>query len=156
MRDPHTGATTYTGYVRPGRHPMRATPVEPLHVWQRVDLLNGNLVLVPSSARHRIGPIDGGFAHAYADFDYCARARAAGVPVILAPGTFGTCPRNPPRRRPESRAEAVRELHHPKARPPASQVRYLSRHGGPEWPLYFFAPYVRLLLTGDPSGGRPR
>lgn len=149
MRDPVSNGVTYTGYVLPGRHPLKLLPVTPAHVWQRVDALNGNLVLIPRSAMERIGHIDGEFAHAYGDFDYCARALAAGLPVVLAAGTFGTCARNAPGTKPGTRREALRQMHHPKSLPPASQIRYLSRHGGLMWPLYVATPYVRLLLTGD-------
>ena len=62
---------------------------------QRADTFNGNVVLIPWSARVAVGPIDGAFPHAYADDDYGLRATALGVPIVQAPGAVGTCPRNP-------------------------------------------------------------
>jgi GT2 family glycosyltransferase len=146
MRDPQTGQPTYGGYRQLGRHPLRTVPVPPAPTVQHVDLLNGNLLLVPARIRSQVGPVDGGFAHAYADFDYCARARKRGFAVLLAAGTFGECPRNPPLEA-TGRWGQLKRLHSPKGSPPRSQIRYLSRHGGAEWPMYLAGPYLRILAN---------
>lgn len=95
MRDADGLRTTYSGFNRPGLHPLRLALVEPLNTAQPIDTFNGNLVLVPFGVARKLGAIDGGYAHALADIDYGYRARQAGIAVTLAPGTYGACPRNP-------------------------------------------------------------
>jgi GT2 family glycosyltransferase len=96
MRDPESLQTTYSGFRREGHHPLRLSIVEPGTDVRQIDTFNGNLVLVPVQIARKLGPIDGEYAHALADIDYGYRANLAGIPVLLAAGTFGTCPRNPP------------------------------------------------------------
>jgi len=151
MRDPDTAVVTYTGYRRVDRHPLHLRAVQPDNgVATEVDALNGNFVAVPASVQERVGKIDGAFAHAYADFDYSFRTSQAGFKVLLAPGTFGTCPRNPTTGA-RSRREALRRLRAPKGSPLRSQVRFLRRHGGWEWPIYLAGPYVKALMK--PAAG---
>jgi GT2 family glycosyltransferase len=96
MRDPATDVVTYSGMRRTGIHPLSFTMITPSCHIQPIEAFNGNLVLVPVSVAKSLGGIDGGFSHALADIDYGLRCQRAGIPVALAPGTFGTCPRNPP------------------------------------------------------------
>lgn len=96
MRDPNTGAVSYSGLRRSGRHPLRFGRVDPVAVTQPVETFNGNLVLVPVQVSLRLGGIDGGFSHGLADIDYGLRCTRAGIPVLLAPGTYGSCARNLP------------------------------------------------------------
>jgi GT2 family glycosyltransferase len=95
MRDPSTGSVTYSGLRRHGPHPLSFALVPPQETLQQIDTFNGNLVVVPVSVARRLGGIDGGFSHALADIDYGLRSMRAGVAVVLAPGTQGTCSRNP-------------------------------------------------------------
>jgi GT2 family glycosyltransferase len=95
MRDPMSGTVSYSGLRRGGAHPLRFDRVDPESVAQPVETFNGNLVLIPGHVAFRIGGIDGGFSHGLADIDYGLRCTRAGIPVILAPGTYGSCPRNP-------------------------------------------------------------
>ncbi len=97
VRDPDSATTTYGGLRRAGAHPLGFSLVEPGAVATPVDAMNGNVVLLRAELARDLGGIDGHFSHALADIDYAARATRRGVPVVLAPGTFGTCPRNPPR-----------------------------------------------------------
>ncbi|MBP1135099.1 GT2 family glycosyltransferase [Arthrobacter sp. PvP023] len=142
MRDPESLQTTYSGFKREGRHPLRLSIVEPGAEVRPIDTFNGNLVLVPGHVARRLGSIDGEYAHALADIDYGYRAKLAGMPVLLAAGTFGTCPRNPP-----SPAMSLKSMWksfvgvkgggHPK-----SLLRIL-RLGAPRlFPLFFGATYV--------------
>lgn len=96
MRDPVTGETTYGGFRQHNRKPLKFFPVQPTANPQPIDTFNGNLVLVPEPAAHRMGGIDGAYAHALADIDYGLRARNLGIQCLLAPGTYGSCARNPP------------------------------------------------------------
>jgi GT2 family glycosyltransferase len=95
MRDPSSGDVTYSGLHRKGLHPLNFGLAAPGLKPVGVDTFNGNLVLVPISVARELGGIDGGFSHAFADIDYGLRCQRLGIRVLLAPGTFGLCPRNP-------------------------------------------------------------
>jgi GT2 family glycosyltransferase len=95
VRDPHSGEVSYSGMRRKGLHPLSYQVVPPLKRVQEIDTFNGNLVVVPVSLARALGGIDGKFSHGLADIDYGLRSRRAGVPVLLASGTYGTCSRNP-------------------------------------------------------------
>ena len=98
LLDPDTNEITYSGVVRSWWHPLRTRLVEPGDCPQEADMFNGNVVLVPRRVYERVGAIDGGFSHGQADFDYGLRAKRAGFRVVVAPGSFGTCPRGEPAR----------------------------------------------------------
>ena len=151
LRDPHTGELTYSGVRRRGFHPLRVELVRPSNVPMPVETFNGNVVLVPRQAASVVGPIDGAFVHGAADFDYGLRAVGVGVANILVPGTVGTCPRDHPLEPWRDRSRPPRErlalLLGPKGAPPRARARYLRRHGGPAWPVYWAAPYVRAALS---------
>ena len=91
------GALTYGGLVGLGRsRPLayrlvQPDPVSPL----LVQTLNGNFVVTSVKTAIEIGGIQGGYTHAFADIDYGIRATQKGMEVILAPGFFGICERNP-------------------------------------------------------------
>ncbi|WP_104099806.1 glycosyltransferase family 2 protein [Cryobacterium sp. M96] len=96
MRDPDTSKITYSGMRRNGRHPLNLALIMPTAQSQLVDTFNGNLVAVPVEAARVVGGIDGEFSHAFADIDYGFRCQRLGIDVVLAPGTYGACPRNAP------------------------------------------------------------
>jgi GT2 family glycosyltransferase len=149
VRDPDTGAITYGGQRRVGRHPQRFASVAPGADAQDIDTFNGNVVLIPWRAALRVGDIDGGFPHAYADYDYGLRAKAMGVPMLLAPGTVGTCRANVRARLTGSLRARWRHIQSPKGMPWRAQVRYYRRHSGPEWPLYLAWSYAKRLFLGS-------
>lgn len=146
MRDPISRQTTYSGFHRLGRHPLRLGLVEPGPTVRPVDTFNGNLVLVPMNIAISLESIDGEYAHAFADIDYGYRAKAAGVSVLLAPGTYGTCPRNPGRKWSGVREEwrsftGVKGGGHP------GSIRKILRVGAPRtYPFYFCAIYLLWWL----------
>lgn len=141
MRDPEHLHTTYSGFSRRGHHPLRLSLVEPGHDVIPVDTFNGNLVLVPMPVAMMLGSIDGEYAHALADIDYGYRAKLAEVEILLAPGTYGNCPRNSPRPWLNTKEEwktftGVKGGGHP-----ASLMKIL-RIGAPRtFPIYFVATY---------------
>jgi GT2 family glycosyltransferase len=95
-RDSATGVTTYGGLVPSGRHPLALSLVQPpTDTAREVVTFNGNVVLVPLAVARALGGIDGAFRHAGADIDYGIRASRMSFAAVLAPGTFGTCSRNP-------------------------------------------------------------
>lgn len=151
MRDPNTSEVTYSGVRRLGIHPLRVATVEPQVYPQIVDMFHGNLVLVSRRASCAVGPIDGNFSHAQADFDYALRARRVGLINVLAPGTFGSCVHDgSPAPWLELGVPAtgrLRILFGRKGLPPRSAARYLRRHGGPLWPVFWVAPYVKMIVS---------
>ena len=159
LRDPATGELTYSGLRRRGLHPLRMDRVAPADEPVEIDTFNGNVVLVSHSARRKIGPIDGAMGHAAADFDYGFRAKHAGVQPFLAPGTVGTCARNKGERPWVDQSLPLRQrlrlLLGPKGLPPRARARYLIRHGGPAWFVFWLAPYVREVPSSvHPSDSR--
>jgi GT2 family glycosyltransferase len=130
-----------------GLHPLRVELVQPADRPVVVSMFNGNVVLIPREVRTVLGSIDGKFAHGLADFDYGLRAAKAGITSVLAPRTVGTCNRRAPATPwlgPELGMRARLDyLFGPKGFPPRSAARYLRRHGGLLWPLFWVAPYVR-------------
>ncbi len=149
VRDPITGLLTYSGFRRRGRHPLQMDLVVPADEPVEVETFNGNVVLVPRSVARKIGPIDGALVHSAADFDYGLRAGEAGLMNSLTPGTVGTCARNtnpsPWLDRSIPPGQRLRLLLGPKGLPPRARARYLSRHGGPFWFLFWLASYVQAV-----------
>lgn len=149
VRDPDTSGKTYGGRNRRGRHPQRFSSVPQADHIQRASAFNGNVVLIPRSARSIVGPIDGSFAHAYADDDYSLRTSQLGVPIICAAGTVGICSPNPAGTAPDSMRLAWMQLQGPKGLPWRSQVRYLRRHGGLLWPAYLAWGYGKAMTRAS-------
>jgi GT2 family glycosyltransferase len=150
LRDPETGELTYSGVRRSGIHPLRVQLVRPRDTPAEVETFNGNVVLISRAVREAVGPIDGRFAHAIADFDYGRRAAQANVVNLLGPGTIGTCTREQ-RVRPWldpncSRSARVCALFGPKGIPPRSTARYLRHYGGRSWPVFWLGSYAKALL----------
>ena len=130
VRDPGNGEITYSGMRRNGSHPLRFARVNPTERAQAVDTFNGNIVAVPVAVARRLEGIDGDFSHGLADIDYGLRCNWLGIPVLLAPGTFGTCPRNEP----PARGSALEDWH-----------RFTGRKGGGN-----FASLRRIIVKGHP------
>jgi GT2 family glycosyltransferase len=163
LRDPVTGELTYSGIRRRGLHPLRVDLVAPTDEPVEVETFNGNAVFVPRAVADKVGPFDGEFVHAAADLDYGLRARAAGVSVLLAPGAVGTCARGsdqaPWLDRSVSAWTRLRFLLGPKGVPPRARARYLRRHGGPIWILFWLTPYIRAapsIMRPTQQGSSPR
>ncbi len=151
IHDPNSGEPTYGGVRRRDWHPLRFELVPPADEPVEAETLHGNLALVTRAAADVIGTLDRGFGHATADFDYGLRARALGIPVLIAPGRAGFCSRNSEAGTwsdPALGARArLQSLLGPKGLPPRSMARYLRRHGGRAWPLFWSALYVKFALS---------
>ena len=136
---------TYGGLVKYDKHPFHFKPVYARDTLISADTFNGNLVFIPIAISKAIGPIDGEFAHAYADIDYGLRARAQGVKIGVIPGFIGICETNPqPKYR--SLTEELKGLLRVKATPLKSQIRFLKRHGGIFLVVFIVTPFFRVLL----------
>ncbi len=152
--DPSTGKRTYGGwYKRPRGFHIDFIPVEPSPDHStRVDTMNGNVVLIPTSIATAIGNMEGGFRHRLADWDYGQRAVMAGFPIVLAPGYLGRCKGNSDERTWRDGSIPLsarwRDLMSPRGMNPREWLIYTRRHFGWRWPLYFPSPYLRALLNG--------
>ena len=148
--DPDTGVPTYGGVERADWHPLRFRLVAPTDGEPRpVSTFNGNVVLVARAVYRRVGGIDGGFSHAYADIDYGLRAGGLGIHAVVSGTPVGTCPRGPGapwRDTSLPLTTRYRLMLSRKGVPIGSSARYLRRHGGRLWPVYFLATYVKLAV----------
>jgi GT2 family glycosyltransferase len=143
--DPDSGKETYGGRMRVDPHPQRFSIVAISDSVQEVQNFNGNCVLIPASVRQLLGPIDGSFPHAFADDDYGQRAMTRGVTMMQAPSFVGYCAPNPPRPVPDGFLERWRHYESPKVLPWRAQYRYMRRHGGANWPVWFTASFLRRI-----------
>jgi GT2 family glycosyltransferase len=158
--DPASGALTYGGLRREGPHPLAFALVQPPNgatEAERADAFNGNIVLMPVHIARTVGPIDGGFSHAYADVDYGMRATSKGVPIWVLGGTAGYCSRNPAVSH-HSLVAAWRSYTGQKgAGNPRSLRRYLHRHNARSWWFFYLASYAlwwgRTLRRAARRGG---
>lgn len=141
MRDPLSSDVTYSGLRRRGLHPLSFEVCQMSSTVESVEIFNGNLVLVPASVAEVIGGIDGGYSHALADIDYGFRAKLKSIGVKLAPGSLGTCARNPT---PPSRPIAAEWKHFvgPKgAGNPKSMKKILKLAAPQTWVIYYLTSY---------------
>lgn len=142
VRDPISSLTTYSGFVRRGLHPLSFAIVDPTSDPQAVDTLNGNFVLVPVSVARRMGGIERRFAHALADIDYGLRCGGLGIDVILAPGSYGRCAKNPPLPKESLIASWRRFLSAKGGGHRGSMHLFLERHSGNKWILFMLYSYI--------------
>lgn len=154
-----TGTTTYSGVCRQyWWWPLRFSLVEPQSKPVRCDTMSGNCVLIPREVVRLIGNLDDSFKHYLGDYDYGLRASKQGASVWLAPGYIGTCNLSKLERRKQVKIDFknVREkLEQPKglaiADTDLTSLRewkvFSKRHGGYLWPIYWIAPYRRLLFA---------
>jgi len=155
MRDPESGETTYGGMRRNGRHPLAFALVEPGAEPIAVAAMNGNLVLVPAATARVLGGIDGEFSHSLADIDYATRSAREGTPVMLAPGTFGTCPRNTVHSARGLREEWSAFTSTKGGGNSRSTARILRRLAPATWWLWWTATYVVWWARRARRPGRP-
>ena len=146
---PDSDAISYAGANRPNRRrPTHFELVEPTDRLQKCDSMNGNLVLISKFVFRRLDGFDSSFRHAMSDFDFGLRATDQGFGVWLAPGAFGTCPRDhldqPWTNRDLTIGRRIRLLVSPKGLPPGDWLRFTHRHAGRFWPAYFASPYLRF------------
>lgn len=153
IRDPDTGERSYGGVtkkisgLRLDFVPELPHDQEPV----RCDTMNGNFIFVPACVAGRLGNLDEAFRHQLGDFDYGLRATAAGIPIIVAPGYYGSCADNPRngtwRDLSQPLSERWRHLLSPKGAPFREWNLYTCRHFGWRWPLYALSPYLKTILA---------
>lgn len=159
---PSATVASYGGARRSGFHPFRLRRLSLADHPQPCDTMNGNAVLVPGAAARSLGGIDPVFigVQGMADTDYGLRARALGQPIIVAPGSVGTCAPNgaPPPWRDSALGwrQRIAALWGPKGYPWPAWSRFVRRHGGPLWPLWLAMPYARGALDALRPVNAPR
>jgi glycosyltransferase involved in cell wall biosynthesis len=156
--DPDSGATSTGGMQRRGWYDVRV--MDPADQPQMCDSINGNIVLVPRAAEERIGALDPAYTHFFADGDYGIRARAAGIPVLLAPGRLGECRLNPIANSSFDPGLPLRQrwqrMLGPKGyRPPRQWWAFVRAHAPRPKLAYWIAPYALFGLESL-AGGRIR
>lgn len=153
MLDEETGRTSYGGF-RLGNKllPSSARLVEPdPDKPLAVDMVNGNLLLVPRGAAEVLGPISDVFIQTMGDWDYGMRGLKAGFGLWIAPGHFGHCTANVGARPHWSGAhrtlrDRYRMIHHPRSMPFKTRAVFLLRHFPLLSPWLLISPYVTMPL----------
>lgn len=152
VRDPVSGNLSYGGSRRasPRWRPFLAHNVEPGGEPAAVDIINGNVVLVPHAVATRLGNLDPTFEHAMGDTDYALRARRAGITILQTGRFVGDCSRNAVRGTLRDRAAPLRQrltdAMSRKGLPPRSWWTLCRRHGGLLWPAHFAWGYTKVIL----------
>jgi GT2 family glycosyltransferase len=148
MRDPVSGGTSYGGGLRTTFHPMHfenvdPDPTQPLEV----DVLNGNMLLIPQPIADVVGGVGKGLVQNGADFEYCVRARRHGFKSLLLPATFGACAENDwgPKKR---GIQGLRKMLKPRHLPFGPTMWFFKSMAGPTWPIWYVISYVKAFLTG--------
>lgn len=156
-RDAQSGKTTYSGVNKQyWWWPLRYSLVEPQSIPIQCDTMNGNCVLIPKDVVARVGNLDPAFKHYLGDHDYGLRARQQCCTVWITPGHIGTCEQSKAERRKDNKGslrDNIGQLSHAKGLSTAdadlTSFRewriYSQRHGGWLWPVYWLAPYRRML-----------
>lgn len=139
------GAASVTSYGEMGPRGVE----EPGATARRIELFNGNIVLVSRDAYRALGNLSGAYTHAFGDIDYGIRAKQNGVPVRLAAGHQGSCAGNktPRWRRPDLPLwTRLYELHRPTGCPPWQLARLVWSNGGWYFPWSVLKLYLRAIF----------
>lgn len=114
---------------------------------QPADTFNGNIVIVSRATVERIGINDPGFLHAMGDIDYGLRAKAAGIPILVLPGTLGLCNANVSVRYNRGPLrERWRKITSHRGIPLKSWWLLTRRYSGIWLPIHFLAPYRKVFF----------
>lgn len=148
-----TGAfMDHAGNVSYGGKTQDEQLISPNNQPQEVELMNGNLVLIPNGIFQNIGLIDKHYIHGGGDFDYSYRARERGYRVLLTPKYVGIADRHDafiPKYcdRKYNLAERWKILHNP-ANSPIIHFRYNLKRGGGiiKAIAYLFIAYIGTLF----------
>lgn len=131
--------------------------LQPTDAPRRIELFNGNIVLVNRRAFEVIGRLSSAYSHGLGDIDYGVRAKRAGVPVWLAAGTLGSCAANKTVRWRQTNLplwKRLRELHRPTGCPPWQLARLVWSSGGWWFPWSVAKLYWEAIFPGrQPDNG---
>tara|TARA_B100000787_G_C16169485_1_gene285660 strand:+ start:399 stop:1256 length:858 start_codon:yes stop_codon:yes gene_type:complete len=149
--DPITKLTTYGGgrftnrFLRPFKYELVKVNGNP----QKIDIFNGNVVLIPNSVYNKIGMMDNYFEHAFADIEYSLRAAKHNVKILLTAKHIAECKRDNLDHNKIfniSLLKKILNLFDKKQKPLKSWFRLCYKYGGILWPIHFFIGYVKSIL----------
>lgn len=151
VRDPITKKRTYGGWKFTNKYmrPFKFKMVNVSSVTQKIDIFNGNIVLVPYDVYRKIGIIDNFFTHAYADIEYSLRAKKNSIVILLANKYLGECSHhtfNNEDYQKMSLLEKISDIFNTKNRPAKDWFRITYKYGGLFWPLHFFIGYLKSII----------
>ena len=119
---------------------------------QKCDVLPAHVLYIPTNIYRKLGPFDEKFTHGHIDLEYSLRARRAGVPCFIAPGTTARIETIHHYQRDVMNLElSVSQLwwrirFHPKSPPPDETIYYLRIISPFSWPIWI-VPYYRGYLV---------
>lgn len=151
--DPDTKEFTYGGAKHIGGifRPFLCEYVKPDGSMQAIDVMNGNVVLVPRNIALQLGNLNPVFEHAMGDTEYAMRARKAGINIFLTAQYIGDCSLNSKSGTHEdfsmSLSARYKWIFSRKGLPLNSWLALCRLHGGVIWPIQFVWGYVRLLFS---------
>ncbi|MDT7522967.1 glycosyltransferase [Rhodoferax sp. TBRC 17198] len=151
VNDPETGCVTYGGLrdESPLIRPFLASLLSPSGIPQDVDVMNGNVVLIPHEIALQLKNLDPTFEHGMGDTDYSKRAKKLGIRLLLTADFVGACARNPVsgthNDRTLSARQRLKQIFSRKGLPWRSWLTMCWRHGGLLWPIHFLRGYVRVI-----------
>ena len=149
--DPITKKRTYGGwkFAKKFMRPFLFKVVNIKNKPQKIDVFNGNVVLIPDSVNRKIGIIDNFFKHAYADIEYSLRANRNGIIILLAKKYLGKCSGNTVNHKAfEKKAlyKKISTIFNDKNKPLSDWFRITYKYGGIFWPLHFFIGYIKSII----------
>lgn len=151
INDPVTGMVTYGGLrdVNPNLRPFLASLVTPSAQPQDIDVMNGNVVLIPHKIALKVGNLDPIFEHGMGDTDYSKRAKKMGFRLLLTSAYVGTCARNAIQGTHNdltlSTRQRLKQMFSRKGLPWRSWLTMCWRYGGVLWPVHFLWGYIKVL-----------
>lgn len=82
---------TYSGSIITNNFLYIQKMLIPNGTYQKCDIGNANIMLVPNEVVEQLGILTKGYAHGKADYDYTLMASRKGIPVLIAPEYCGHC-----------------------------------------------------------------
>jgi len=108
---------------------------------QPVNLMNGNLVLIPDRVVNSIGLLNPIFHHGGGDYEYAIRARKQGIGVYITPVFVGTCERHDVERkcfrRDTPMVQRIKYLYSPLGFPPRQTFYYMKLTRGVRYAIRY-------------------
>jgi GT2 family glycosyltransferase len=146
--DPIRKRASFGGFQNRSKNPLKLIRKTAIDSIERIDTFCGNFVFIPNHVRFIVGTVDGEFQHGLGDLDYGYRVTKNGQRAFSLPGFVGDCSKDEvPEIR--NRYHAVKYWNSQKKSPVKSQIKFFRRHGGFLWPIWFVAPYIRLIVQGS-------
>jgi GT2 family glycosyltransferase len=145
--DPVRQRESFGGFENSSRNPLKLTRKTAIDSIESIDTFCGNFVYIPSRISALVGTVDGEFQHGHGDLDYGYRVTKSGENAYCLPGFIGECSKD---EEPEllNRRQALAYWNSRKKSPIRSQIRFLRRHDGIFWPIWFVTPYLRIIVQG--------